>query len=89
MKTDIIRTRIDVDLKKTFESILNENGLTTSKVLRNFIADYVEKEKLKVERDKQTQEALEEVVLGNIVDGEKVMSWLNSWGTEKEETTPI
>ncbi len=85
MKTDIIRTRIDDDIKKSFDSIMHRKGLTASKVLRNFIIDYIERENISERRDQETVEALEQVKLGSVVDGDVVMSWLKTWGTDGEK----
>lgn len=89
MKTDIIRTRIDDNLKKSFDLIMHRKGLTASKVLRGFIADYVERENISTKRDQETLDALEQVKLGNVVDGDVVMSWLRSWGTDGEKKPSI
>ena len=89
MKTDIIRTRIDDDLKKSFDSIMRRKGLTASKVLRNFIIDYIERENISERRDQETREALEQVKLGRVVDGDVVMSWLKTWGTDDENKLSI
>jgi predicted transcriptional regulator len=36
-----------------------------------------------------TLEALEDIHKGNIVDGDKVHTWLESWGTKHELLSPI
>ena len=39
----VVRTRIDADLKKSFDAVAKSNDLTSSQVLRYFIRDYVKK----------------------------------------------
>jgi antitoxin component of RelBE/YafQ-DinJ toxin-antitoxin module len=40
---DLIRTRIDADLKRAFEEACTRNDRTASQVLRDLIRDYVKK----------------------------------------------
>lgn len=36
----------------------------------------------------QTKQALAEVEAGDVVDGEEVMAWIDSWGSDNEQVTP-
>lgn len=45
-------------------------------------------DKRQLERDKDTLEALADCEAGNLIDGDKVMEWLESWGTEDEKAPP-
>jgi|GEM_PF-4499745 len=45
---------------------------------------------VRIEGDlEQVLEALEDVRMGRVVDGDKVYAWLESWGTEDELPAPI
>ena len=85
MKNSIIKARLDDELKQSFEAIIEEKGLNPSKVIRNFIEDYVREEQQRKVRDEETIDALEDVILGKLVKGEKVLEWVNTWGTAKEK----
>ncbi len=39
-------------------------------------------------RLQETQEALDDLNAGRVVDGDEVMRWLESWGTEEERALP-
>jgi predicted transcriptional regulator len=41
-----------------------------------------------LQRDKDTLEALADCEAGNLIDGDKVMEWLESWGTKDEKDPP-
>lgn len=43
MSEEIIRARIDTDLKKAFDEACERNDLTSSQVLRSMIREYVAK----------------------------------------------
>ena len=36
----------------------------------------------------ETQEALEDLKAGRVVEGDEVMRWLESWGTDGEQAAP-
>ena len=44
---------------------------------------------IKLKRDQQTLESLKEYEVGELIDGDVVMAWLESWGTEDEKEPPI
>ncbi len=49
---------------------------------------YIDQDKIIALRQEQTIEALEDIEAGRVVDGEKVMNWLSSWGSEDEQEQP-
>ena len=51
-------------------------------------AEFVSREEQARKRLKRSQTALEQVDAGKVVDGEKVMEWVASWGTETERKFP-
>lgn len=88
MKTAVIRARIPEGLKKDFESAAATHEMNLSQAVRVLMVQYVEHEKEVARRHKETLEALEDIETGEIVDGDKVMSWLASWGTDDELEPP-
>ena len=85
MKTEIIRARVEEDVKKSFELIMHQKGLNASQIIRNFIVEYIEREQINIQRNIETLDALEQVQLGNVLEGELVNTWLKTWGTENEK----
>lgn len=60
-------------------------------VLFSIVHSYREsvlKQNTQAKRLAETQEALEDIKAGRLMDGDKVMSWLDSWGTDAEQTAP-
>lgn len=71
-------------LEETAERLRRSKGWVISEAL----AEYVEKEERAVERLGRTKIALEQVEAGQIVDGDEVMQWIASWGSQKEKRPP-
>jgi len=88
MNTAVIRARIPGVLKKDFETAAAAHEMNLSQAVRVLMAQYVEQEKEVTRRHEETLEALEDIETGEIVDGDKVMSWLASWGTDGELEPP-
>ncbi len=88
MNTAVIRARIPEVLKKDFEAAAATHKMNLSQAVRTLMAQYVEHEKEVARRHEETLEAIEDVETGEIVDGDKVMSWLASWGTDGELEPP-
>lgn len=58
-------------------------------VIKDALEEYLKREELKQKRDQQTLSALADFDAGRLVDGEEVMSWLESWGGEDEQPAPV
>ena len=50
--------------------------------------EYLAKEKREDRMLEETREALADIRAGRVVDGAEVIDWLNSWGTDEENTPP-
>jgi len=57
-------------------------------VINDAVKDYVAREERKAERLAQTREALEDIEMGQVVDGQEVLEWLDSWGSDTEKSPP-
>jgi predicted transcriptional regulator len=52
------------------------------------VREYLEREDLRQRRDEETREALAELDAGQVVDGDEVLAWIDSWGAENEREPP-
>ncbi|MCP4049824.1 MAG: transcriptional regulator [bacterium] len=89
MKTEVIRARIPEKLKQDFETIAADHGWNLSQAIRQLMTQYVSREKELMRRREETLEALEDIEAGRIVEGQKVLNWIESWGTDDEKEPPI
>ena len=89
MKTAVVRARIPETLKKDFEAAAAAHGWNLSHAIRQLMNQYVEQEKELERRHQHTLEALEDVEVGRVVDGKKVLDWLAGWGDDDEQEPPL
>lgn len=71
-------------LEETAERLRRSKGWVISEAL----VEFMEKEERALARLERTQKALDQVEAGQVVDGDEVMAWIASWGTEKESRPP-
>jgi predicted transcriptional regulator len=57
-------------------------------VINDAVREYLEREELQQRRDQETREALAELEAGSLVDGDDVLAWLDSWGSDNELEPP-
>ncbi|MFN2229026.1 MAG: CopG family ribbon-helix-helix protein, partial [Anaerolineae bacterium] len=57
-------------------------------IINDAVREYLEREDLRQRRDEETREALAELDAGQVVDGDEVLAWIDSWGSENEREPP-
>ncbi len=57
-------------------------------IINDAVKEYLEREELKAQRLEETREALADIKAGRVVDGEKVLEWLDTWGSDNEQAPP-
>ena len=58
-------------------------------IINNAVEAYLSQEELKQKRKEATREALEDYKAGRVIDGDKMMEWIESWGTDNEKEPPL
>ena len=71
-------------LEETAERLRRSKGWVISEALNEFMA----KEERALNRIERSRKALEQVEAGQVVDGDEVMAWIESWGSDKESSPP-
>lgn len=71
-------------LEETAERLRRSKGWVISEAL----VEFMEKEERALARLERTRKALDQVEAGQLVDGDEVMAWIASWGSEKESRPP-
>ena len=85
MKTTVVRARVPESLKRDFEVAAATHGWNLSNTIRRLMRQYVAQEKELAQRQRETMEAIEDIAAGRVVDGDKVMDWLDGWGSDDEQ----
>lgn len=71
-------------LEQTAERLQRSKGWIINEALAEFLA----REERKAQRHQETLEALSELKDGQLIEGEEIMDWLESWGTDAERDPP-
>lgn len=82
--------KLDDELKDRVQYLANARRRTSHWIMREAIAQYVEREEKREELNRNTLMAWEEFqATGLHVTAEEVDKWLSSWGTENELPAPV
>ena len=84
----VTTVRLQAEIERHLDAIANRLHRSKGWVINQALAEYIEKQQCEQERWRQTLDAMESATRGNVVDGEKVHEWLESWGTENEQEAP-
>ena len=57
-------------------------------IINDAVREYLEREDQRQRRDEETREALAELDAAQVVDGDDVLAWIDSWGSENELEPP-
>ena len=79
MPDDLMR-RLDV----TAERLRRSKGWIINDALR----EYLEREERRARRLVETRDALADLEAGELIEGDEVLDWLDSWGSADEREPP-
>lgn len=80
--------RMPDDLAERLEQTARLMRRAKGWVINEAVREYVEREERRQQMLRETQEGLDDIDAGRVVDGEAVMAWLESWGTDHELEPP-
>jgi predicted transcriptional regulator len=72
------------------DNLLQRLDATATRLRRSkgWIINDAVREDLRQRRDEETREALAELDAGQVVDGDEVLDWIDSWGSKNEREPP-
>ena len=80
--------RIRDDLQDSLEQAAAELSRPKGWVINEALAAYFEREDRRQKMYRETLEGLADVEAGRLIDGEEVLAWIESWGTDDELPRP-
>lgn len=80
--------RMPEQLMHKLESIAEKMDRSKSWIIKDAVNQYVERIGRKEKMLLETRQALSEIESGNVVDGDEVMAWIESWDSENEKHAP-
>lgn len=82
----ITTVRLQDEIEQEVEAIADKLHRSKGWVIKQALAEFIEKQKLEQQRWNETLQAMESAAQGNVVSGDVVHEWLASWGTDDEQT---
>jgi predicted transcriptional regulator len=80
--------RIPDDLMVRLQKTAEQRRRSKSWLINDAVREYLEREEIRARRLAETRQALAEVDKGQLIEGDEVLDWLDSWGTEDEKAPP-
>lgn len=80
--------RMPEDLMQRLDAAAQRLRRSKGWIINDAVREYLEREEQRVGCLEDTKAALSEVEAGDLIDGEEVLAWLDSWGTEQEREPP-
>lgn len=80
--------RMPDELMDRLEKTANEMDRSKGWIINHALTAYLDAEQVRLKRLAETQAALDEAARGQLIDGDAVMDWLDTWGTDNEGKTP-
>ena len=80
--------RMPDDLMQRLDATAERLRRSKGWLINDAVRQYLEREEERLQRLEDTRAALAELDAGELVDGEEVLSWLDSWGTDHEREPP-
>ena len=80
--------RIREELQDPLEQAASELRRPKAWIINEALASYFERENQGQRMYRETLEGLADVEAGRVIDGDQVVSWIESWGSENELPSP-
>ena len=80
--------RMPDDLLERLDATAERLRRSKGWIIKDAVREYLERENQRARRLEGTQQALAELEAGELIDGDKVLAWLDSWGTDPEREPP-
>ena len=84
----MISVRMSDQLMTELESISEKLDRSKGWIIKDALSQYIARIEQNERILRETRQALSEIESGNFVDGEEVMDWIESWGTEDVKSSP-
>lgn len=80
--------RIEDDLESSLEKTARDMRRSKGWVINEALREFLKHREIEQQRWHDTLEALEDIRMGRVVDGDKVHAWLKSWGADSKLPVP-
>jgi len=80
--------RMSDQLMEKLESIAEKLDRSKGWIIKDAVNQYVERMDRKEKMLLETRQALSDIESGKVVDGDEVMTWVESWDSDNEKSAP-
>jgi len=80
--------RMPDELCQRLDSLGEQEQRSRGWLIKDAVSEYLERKERNAQMLKETREAMDDVTAGRLLDGEEVMAWVESWGTDNELEPP-
>lgn len=80
--------RIREELQDPLEQAATELSRSKAWIINEALAAYFEREGQDLRMYRETLEGLADVEAGRVIDGDQVLAWIESWGSDNELPPP-
>lgn len=80
--------RLNSEVEVPLEKLAQKLDRSKNYLINQAIKEYLARQSMEDARWKDTLKALASIKEGNLIEGSEVLSWLQSWGTDKESEAP-
>lgn len=80
--------RMPDDLLQRLDATAERLRRSKGWLINDAVRQYLEREEERLQRLEGTRAALAKLEAGELVDGDAVLAWLDSWGTDHEHAPP-
>ncbi len=84
----VTSVRLSPEVEEKLAQVAERARRTKSWLINEAVRDYINRLGLDERRWQETLEALASVKAGRMVDGERMMQWIASWGRKTEKKPP-
>lgn len=80
--------RMTEEMQQRLDHLAEADQRSRSWEINTAVKEYVERREQELRMLAETRDAMREVDEGKLVDGDKVMNWLESWGSDNDQEPP-
>lgn len=84
----VTTVRLQPEVEENLNAMAGKLQRSKSWVINQALSEFFERQMLEQSRWQETLKAMESVAQGNVVSGEAVHTWLQSWGSPNELQPP-
>lgn len=84
----VTSVRLNDELQERLATLSERMRRPRGWIINEALEQFVEQEELQEERYQQSLEALRAAESGDVVEGDEMVAWIKSWGTENELPPP-